>query len=93
VRRTKLTDNPKPELPYYVPHRSNEDDWNDASGEVCPRCHQEVTQLVPIGLSGKRRLCKACLERKRRLIEHKRRLLDLRRGAALARVKELRLIS
>jgi hypothetical protein len=44
-------------------------------------------------LSGKRKLCKACLERKRRLIEHKRRLLDYRHRAAVAKVKELRLIS
>jgi len=93
VRRTRLSENAKPELPYYVPHRSNDDDWNNCAGEVCPVCHQEVTQLIPVGLSGKRKLCKECLERKRRLIEHKRRLLDLRRSAALAGVKELRLIS
>lgn len=92
-KAVKLSDNPKPGLPYYVPHRSNDDDWNDVGGEVCPRCHQKVTQLVPIGLSGKRKLCKECLERKRHLIEHKRRLLDIRHRAAVARVKELRLIS
>jgi len=93
VRRTTLSDNQKPELPYYVPHQSNDDDWNNTGGDICPRCHREVTQLIPVGLTGKRKLCKECLERRRRLIEHKRRLIDIRRGAELARLKERQLIS
>ena len=93
MKRVKLSDKGKPELPYYVPHRSNDDDWNDAGGEICPLCHQEVARLIPVGLTGKHKICNECLERKRRLIEHKRRLTDFHRAAALAKVKEQVLIT
>jgi hypothetical protein len=92
-KAVKLTENPKPEMPHYEPHKLTEEDWNNAGGVICPRCQQEVTQLIPLGLSGKYKLCKECLERMRRLIEHKRRLIDLRRGVELAKLKARRLIS
>lgn len=92
-KAVKLSDNQNPEQPQLVPRRTNNDDWDDCGGALCPVCHQEVVQLVPMGLTGKRKICKECLERKRRLIEHKRRLIDLRRAAAVARVKELQLIT
>jgi hypothetical protein len=92
-KAVKLSENPKPEMPHYEPHKVNQDDWERAGNTFCPRCHQEVVQLVSLGMSGKIKLCKHCLERKRRLIEHKRRLIDLRRGVELAKLKARRLIS
>lgn len=75
------------ELPGYTPHRMTDKDWDDAGGLKCPRCHQEVVRLIPIGLTGKIKICPDCLERRRRLITFKSRLLDNRRRAALANRK------
>jgi len=92
-RGVRLNEVPGAEMSPYTPQHMTLDDWNDCPGVICPRCHQEVEQLIPLGMSGRVKLCKQCLERKRRLIEHKRRLIDLRRGAELARLKARRLIT
>lgn len=92
-RAIRLDEVSKVEMPVYVPRRMTEKDWEAAGGLKCPRCHQEVVRLIPIGLTGKIKICPGCIERRRRLIEHKRHLIDLRRGAELARLKRLRLIT
>lgn len=68
------------ELPGYIPRRMTEDDWNKAGGLKCPRCGNDAVKLVPIGLTGKVKMCPICIERRRRLLEHKRRLTDIRYG-------------
>lgn len=81
------------ELPAYTPHRLTEEDWKKAGGLKCPRCGQDTVKLVPIGLTGKIKMCPDCIERRRRLFEHKRRLIDLRRGAELVARARLGIIS
>jgi len=68
------------ELPAYIPRRMTEEDWNKAGGVKCPRCNNYTLKLIPLGLTGKHKICPDCVQRRRRLLEHKRRLIDLRYG-------------
>lgn len=68
------------EFPTYIPRRMTEDDWNKAGGVKCPRCNNYTLKLVSLGLTGKHKICPDCVQRRRRLLEHKRRLTDIRYG-------------
>lgn len=80
----RLDEVSKAEMPVYVPRRMTQKDWDDGGGLKCPRCHQEVVRLVPLGLTGKHKICEGCVKRRRRLLEFKSRLRDHRRRAAMA---------
>lgn len=58
--------------------REYDDDWNSLGDPVCPICRREVPELFPHGWSGKRLACADCLERRRRLLEQKARILEAR---------------
>jgi hypothetical protein len=81
------------ELPTYIPRRMTQDDWNKAGGTKCPRCGNDTVKLVSIGLTGKIKMCPDCLQTRRRLLEHKRRLIDIRHGNARARAGSVTAIS
>lgn len=77
-KAVKLSDNPKLEIPHYEPHQSNEDDWNDAGGVICPICRKEVVKLLPYGFMRERKACPECIERRRRMLEIKAEVLRSR---------------
>jgi len=83
--RAKLNEVSYIKLPVYTPRRMNDNDWNNAGGVRCPRCNQECVQLVAIGLTRRIKMCPDCIKRRRRLLEHKRRLIDIRNGNSRAR--------
>lgn len=82
----KLEEQPKPEVPQYVPHKATEEEWEAAGGVICPICRQPTTRLLPYGFTGKRKACPACIERRIKLLESKSRILAVRhaprRGSA-----------
>lgn len=46
-------------------------EWEKAAGTVCPRCGRETLVLITVGMTGNRRICRGCLESKRRVVESK----------------------
>lgn len=79
-KAVRLAEQPKPELPYYVPHKATEEEWEAAAGEVCPICRQPTVRLLPYGFSRKRKACPACIERRIKLLDSKSRVLAVRRA-------------
>lgn len=79
-KAVRLAEQPKPELPYYVPHKATEEEWEKAGGEICPVCGNEAVRLIPYGYAGKRKACPACVERRRNLFESKARVLSSKRA-------------
>ncbi len=85
-KAVKLEEQPKPELPYYEPHKVTGEEWEAAGGVICPICRQPTTRLLPYGFTGKRKACPACIERRINLLDTKSRILAVRhaprRGSA-----------
>ncbi len=63
------------ELPTYIPHHSNDKDWDDAGGLKCPVCGNDCVRLVSYGMMRKRQACLDCRERRRKLMEYKQRVV------------------
>lgn len=78
-KAVKLDELPKLELPHYQPHHSNNDDWNDAGGEICPICGKEAVRLVPYGFTRERKACPECIESRKRMLEIKAQVLGVRK--------------
>ena len=85
-KAVKLEEQPKPELPYYVPHKATEEEWEATGNVICPVCRQPTVRLLPYGFTGKRKACPACIERRIKLLDSKARVLAVRhaprRGSA-----------
>ena len=79
-RGAKLKEQPKAEIPHYVPHKATEEEWEAAAGAICPICRQPTMRLLPYGFSRKRKACPACIERRIRLLDTKARVLAVRRA-------------
>jgi len=79
-KAVKLEEQPKPELPQYVPHKATEEEWEAAGGVNCPVCGKPTTRLLPYGFSRKRKACPACIERRIKLLDTKARILAVRRA-------------
>ena len=79
-KAVKLAEQPKLELPHYEPHKATEEEWEAAGGVICPVCRKEVTRLLPYGYTRKRKACPDCIERRRRLLERKSRVISAKRA-------------
>ena len=80
MNQGELSDQPKPELPHYVPHKATEEEWEAAGGEKCPVCRNDTVRLLPYGYAGRRKACPQCVQRRRWLFEYKARVLPSKTG-------------
>ena len=71
----KLSEIAAPPVEPYNPKPLTEDDWSQGKGEICPICGEEVMQLLPYGFTGTRKACAGCIERRRKLLEYRARVL------------------
>ncbi len=79
-KAVKLGEQPKPELPYYEPHKATEEEWEKAGGIICPICRKSTLRLLSYGFTGKRKACPACVQRRINLLDTKARILAVRRA-------------
>lgn len=96
MKRGKLSEQPKPELPHYEPHKASETEWKASGGVICPVCGKEVTRLIPYGYMGRRKACPECVKRRINLLERKAEIVarkaarPLRGEATAARMKMIK---
>ena len=70
----RIRDNPAPQRKV----RDYDDNWNPGEALVCPICRKTVGELLPYGYTGKRMVCRECIERRKKLLEYKSRLFAQR---------------
>jgi len=72
--------------------REWDDDWKPLPDPVCPICRQEVQELLPYGFWAKRLACAQCIERRRRMLEAKARVIAARPARGAATEAKMRII-
>ena len=68
-------------------HKTNGEDWDNAKGVICQVCQKEVMKVLAYGSLGILKACSECIGTRRHLVEHKRRLVQVREVAG----REIRL--
>ena len=71
----KLGEIAAPPAEPYNPMPLTEGDWSQGKGEICPICGEEVMQLLPYGFTRTRKACPQCIERRKKLLEYRARVV------------------